>query len=311
MRIAIVGANAPHRSEDAWARAARSLGHNAEVFDVLRWTRRLGRLSIPFLVGSIERYQPDFLLFTRHATRLGTDSLRSIVAGRRSAVWYLDAETYPELIELARISGTLYLTSPDLIGPCRNQGIPAVRFLPQGVDPDNDFPSPVHRPGDRCDVSFVGSGQYPHRWPILAAVAEVAALQIRGPGWEGAPPGLPVAGGPVHGEVIAGAAVSLGANALPSQDHGLASASNRMWKVLGCGGAYLGRHVDGIQTLARHEEHCCWYRSIDDALEQLRALLDDPDRRRAMAERGRRHALAHHTYASRLSLLLAGEEFPI
>ena len=45
-----------------------------------------------------------------------------------------------------------------------------------------------------------------------------------------------MSGGPVHGrrlaEVIAAAAISLGANAHPEQDVARASASNRMWKVL-------------------------------------------------------------------------------
>lgn len=315
MRLAIVGASAPHRSEDAWARAARSLGHHSRVFDVLRWSRRLGGLSLPFLARSIERFEPDFILFTRHATRLGAERLRRLVARQPSAVWYLDAEPYAELIELARISGTLYLTSPDQLDDYRNRGVATVRFMPQGVDPDRDVPAPSHRPGDECDASFIGSGQYPHRWPLLSAIAAMATLQIRGPGWESAPAELPVVGGPVHGrrfaEVVAGASVSLGANALPGLDTSFGYASNRMWKIFGCGGAYLGRHVAGIEHFARQGEHCRWYRSIDDAVDQLRELLNDPDERNAMAARGRAHALDHHCYASRLSLLLAGQEYPL
>ena len=90
---------------------------------------------------------------------------------------------------------------------------------------------------------------------MLRAVAAVGRLQIRGPGWERAPADLPVAGGPVHGrrlaEVIRGAAISLGANAHPEQDADRASASNRMWKILGCGGFYLGPLGAGHRALRR------------------------------------------------------------
>ena len=110
--------------------------------------------------------------------------------------------------------------------------MPVVRFLPQGIDPDLDRPAATIRPEDRCEVSFIGSGPYPHRWPLLQAVAAVAELRIWGPDWETAPAGLPPSGGRVVGErfaqVVAASAVSLGANALPSQAGDFASASNRM-----------------------------------------------------------------------------------
>ena len=85
-------------------------------------------------------------------------------------------------------------------------------------------------------------------------MAQVSRLQIRGPGWRNAPSDLPVVGGPVYGkrlaQVIRGAAISLGASSHPGQDRDRFSASNRMWKVLGSGGFYLGRHVDGIESFA-------------------------------------------------------------
>jgi spore maturation protein CgeB len=84
-----------------------------------------------------------------------------------------------------------------------------------------------------------------------------------------------------------------------------------MWKIFGCEGAYVGPYVPGIEQFARPDEHCCWFRSVDDAVAQLAALLRDPDRRREMAARARAHALAHHTYEDRMRRLLCGEAYPL
>lgn len=108
---------------------------------------------------------------------------------------------------------------------------------------------------------------------------------------------------------IASATVSLGANALPDQAGDEASASNRMWKILGCGGYYLGPWVPGIDRFAIGGVHCAWYRSNDEAVAQVRAAMGDPAGCRRIADAGRAHALAHHTYAARLRLLLAGREY--
>ena len=235
--------------------------------------------------------------------------------GRRAAFWYFDPQPKPQVVALGRLVGRMYHTYLAQLGWYRGAGIEEVRFLPQGVDLARDRPA-AHAPSEfRCDASFVGSGQYPHRYAALRAVAAVCRLQLRGPGWESAPADLPVAGGPVHGyrlrQVIRGAAISLGASAHPEQDADRASASNRMWKVLGCGGFFLGAHVPDIEAFAAGGRHCAWYRSPADAAEQAMHYLAAPDERQRIAEAGRAHALRHHTYAHRVELLLAGREYEL
>ncbi|MES2125599.1 MAG: glycosyltransferase [Gemmatimonadota bacterium] len=314
-RLAVVGAWAPHRSEDAIVRAAKRLGLAAQPFDVLRHHRRFGALALPFLERSIERFDPDFILCTRHAWRLGAARLTRLFRGRRSAFWYFDAHEVPGVVELARLCDVMYTTYAGQREFYRRQGVPLVRFLPQALDRDLERPAPHALPRDRCEVSFVGSGQYPYRWPLLQQVAARFDLQIRGPGWDDAPGTLPVVGGAVYtsrlAEVIAGAAISLGANSVPAQDGEQASASDRMWKVMACGGAYLGPYVTGIESLAIDRVHCRWYRSTDDCLAIIAELLADDGSRRALAARGHEHALAHHTYDARLPLLLGDREFPL
>ena len=166
-----------------------------------------------------------------------------------------------------------------------------------------------------CDTSFVGSGQSRYRDDVLRAVSRVSRLQIRGPGWDRAPSDLPVAGGAVYGkrlaQVIRGAAISLGASSYPGQDSDRFSASNRMWKILGSGGFYLGQHVEGIETFAVGGEHCAWYQSAEEAATLTGHYLSQPSERERIGRAGRAHALAHHTYAHRLALLLQGKSYPL
>ena len=314
-RLAVLGAGAPHSDEMAYAAAARRLGLEARVFDVLAWHRRLRGLAPPLLERQVERFDPDFILCTREARRLGPARLARLFRHRATAMWHVDPLAQEGVLNLARQCGTLYITYANRRDAYRAAGVAIVRFLPQAMDPDRDVPAITTRRAYRCDVSFTGSGPYPYRWPLLRAVAGAFSLQIRGPGWQRAASGLPVVGKSVHGadfaKVVAGAFVSLGANAMAEQEFAYASASNRMWKVMGCGGAYVGPYVDGIDQFARDREHCRWFRSIDECLEQIGELIADPEARRTMAQHGHQHALAHHTYDHRMRMLLNGQEYPL
>ena len=311
----MLGAWAPHRSEDAIVRAARRLGLAAKPFDVLRQTRRFGRFARPFLERAVEHFKPDFILCTRHAWLLGPERLTRVMRGRASAFWYFDAHEAPGVADLARHCDAMYTTYANQRAHYHGLGVKVVRFLPQALDADLEKPAERVRPREVCDVSFVGSGQYCFRWALLELIAKHFALQIRGPAWESAPASLPVKGGPVYttrlAEVIAAAKVTLGANSVPAQGNEFASASDRMWKVMACGGAYVGPYVPGIESLAMDRVHCRWYRTPEECVAVIAELLADDVERRAMAARGRAHALAHHSYDARLPYLLSGSEYSL
>lgn len=315
VRLAIVGAGGARKTETAIARAARHLGIDVCQADVVRWRRRLGGWGTRLLERRLSAFNPDFVLFTRRGIGLGADAIERVVQGRRSAFWYFDLELNERVLQLGRLVDMTYLTCAPLRDPARAAGIGNVGYLPQAVDPWYDYPADSAPPAYRCDISFVGSGQYPDRYEVLRAVAQVGTLQIRGPRWRNAPRDLPVAGGAVHGRafarVVRGAAISLGANAFRAQQDELASASNRMWKILGCGGFYLGAWVPGIEQFAVGGEHCAWYRDAADAAKLARRYLDAEDERARIASAGREHALAAHTYAHRLRMILAGRSYPL
>jgi hypothetical protein len=313
MRIVVLGAGGARKTEASIVRAARTLGHTCRLVSAVRWRRLAGSFGHRIAAYRVESFEPDFLILTRHAIEVGEPTLRRVLRDRPSVFWYFDPQPKEKVVQLGRLVGSMYITYLAQVGWYQAAGIPDVRFLPQGVDPERDAPAESFPHQYGCETSFVGSGQYPYRYTVLRAIAGVSRLQIRGPGWDKAPADLPVAGGPVYGkrlaQVIRGAAISLGASAHAEQDLDRASASNRMWKILGCGGFYLGPYVRGIDHFAQDGVHCAWYGDADHAVELTRQYLEDPDLRQRIAHAGRSHALAHHTYAQRLELLLRGEGY--
>jgi hypothetical protein len=306
----VVGAGRTHKNEAAIARAVVKLGHVCRLVNAVSWRQNLGPISLPLLQRQIESFEPDALILSRHAMVLGPQRLRQLVRGRYSAFWYFDLRIppIPDVVALGHLVDIMYTTYLPQVETYRSLGIPNIMHLPQGMDPTLDSPARWIPARYRCPVAFIGNGNYAHRLAVLRAVNAVAELQIRGTGWRRADRDLPVVGGPVYGRAYAravgGAAISLGANSLPEMETQYASASNRMWKVMGCGGFYLGEWVDGIESFARGGEHCAWYRTPEEAAALVRHYLAAPAERQRIAAAGRRHALTHHTYANRVRLLL-------
>jgi glycosyl transferase family 1 len=315
MRILIIGAGGAFRTEASLARAARSLGHEATVHDALGWRRRAGPLAGPWLRWRADAFAPDYVICTRHAIAAGADTLTRLLRGRDSAFWYFDgiSPLPPRVIQLARLVARTFATTGYQTDAFATLGLES-HFLPQGMDPELDYPVTGFPAEVACDVSFVGSGQYRRRYRLLERMAQRFRLQVRGPGWEGAPPALAIRGGRVDGvaflEVVRGAAISLGIDALEEQRRERrGGTSNRLWKVLGAAGLYLGEYVPGVEEFARDGVHAVWYRSTEDAMAQAESLLGDPERRARIAAAGRAHVLAHHTCRHRLELLLARQGY--
>jgi hypothetical protein len=315
MRILILGAGGAHRTEASLARAAASLGHTVAVLDALGWRRRLRALGPSYLRWRTDRFEPDYLLCTRHAIAAG-DALQHILARRDSAFWYFDAASpLPRQVALlGRVTARVFVTYGHQVDAFLKAGAPAAHFLPQGMDPELDRPADACPAEYLCDASFVGSGQYPRRYDVLRAIARICRMQIRGPEWGGAPRDLPVVGGKVRGaefaRVVRGAAISLGVDALPEERaEGCGGTSNRLWRVLGAGGLFLGEYVAGVEAFAQDGEHAVWYRAPEEAVDLTGRLLADPAQRSRIAAAGRAHALAKHTYRHRLELLLAGQGY--
>jgi spore maturation protein CgeB len=249
---------------------------------------------------------------TRHAAGLDPAWRADLLRRCSSALWYFDpgVPIAEPVLRLAREVTWTFATYGHVVTAFGRAGA-AAAFLPQGMDPRLDRPADYVPNRYRTELVFIGSGQYPRRHPLLKRLAGEFQLQIRGPSWPG-DAGLPVAGERVRGAAFAqaagGAAVNLGIEALSidsRQPDG--GTSNRLWRVLGAGGCFLGEWVPGIESLARHDVHAMWFRSEDEAIDLARTLLGNPAHRRRLGETGRAHALARHTYQHRLALLLTGQ----
>jgi spore maturation protein CgeB len=314
MRIAIVGAGGRYKTERSLARAAASLGHRCRVVDVSSSFTRFRRLAAPVLRYRIESFEPEVIVLTSRAARLDSALIQRLGRRVRTCFWHIDLLLTSETWRLASAVQQTFVTCPPHIETLGQHGIQAW-FLPQAADPFLDRPAQRVPASYRCEVSFIGSGQYPERHPTLLAAAAAARLQIRGPGWENAPPGLPVVGGAVRGrrfaQAVGGAPISLGANAYRAQARWPSSLSNRMWKVMGCGGFFLSEEVAGSEHFARAGEHCDRFQGPDELRDRMHHYLANSDERARIAVAGRVHTLAHHTYAHRLPLLLDGRGYTI
>ena len=315
-RIVVFGAGGAHRTEAAIARGVRSLGHRCLLIDVPGTSRLLGRFAGRFIQWRIDQFGADTILLTRYAAALDDQTLIAVTRQRESSLWFFDLVERPaeRILRLGRAAGAVFVTCPSQIELYTEAGISSVKFLPQACDPAFDVPASYAPSRYRCDVSFIGSGQYRYRHELLRAVAGTCDLQIRGPGWDSVRD-LPVVGGTIRGarfsRVVRGASISLGANATEQQWSARACTSNRLWKVLGCGGFYLGPRVPDVNRLARGGEHCVWYDSNAEAVDLIRHYLADHSGRADIAAAGLAHALAAHTYAHRLQLLLSGVAYPL
>jgi hypothetical protein len=315
-RIVIFGTGGAHRTEEAIARGARSLGHRCLLIDVPSTYRLLGRLAGRFIRWRIDLFGADTILLTRYASPLDDQTLAALTRGRESVLWFFDLVDRPaeRILRMGRAAESMFVTCPSQIGLYTDAGIASVKFLPQACDPAFDTPAQYVPEGYRCDASFIGSGQYHYRHQLLRAVAETCNLQIRGPGWD-AGTSLPVVGGAIRGrrfsQIVRGASISLGANATEQQWSARACTSNRLWKVLGCGGFYLGPQVPDVNHLARGGEHCVWYGSNAEAVELVQHYLGDQSARARIAAAGLAHVHAAHTYAHRVELLLSGQAYPL
>ncbi len=316
MRLLILGAGGPHRTETALLRAAQALGHEAKLLDALRLRRVTRQLAGRVVSWRADRFEPDFILCTRHAISAGEPALARLLRGRPSAFWYFDALSPlpPRVVALARLVERVFSTYTYQVDAFRAVGVAEAHFLPQGVDPLESPAAAVADEEFRCDLSFIGSGQYLRRHPILRAFATVGRLQIRGPNWHAAPADLPVVGGAVRGapfqRVVQAASISLGIDALETQrqERG-GGTSNRLWQVLGAGGFFLTERVGGMERFVVDGAHVVGFGPVEEGVELARHHLRDAAARRRIATAGQAHALAEHTYAHRLARLLGGQGY--
>jgi spore maturation protein CgeB len=174
-------------------------------------------------------------------------------------------------------------------------------YLGLGFDPGFYRPLPDAR-GPRSRLAFAGTNE-PLRARALDAVGDLG-LALRGPGWPG---------GPVFGDELvrffSNADIALNVHQFfgepPETGRYGTGANQRVFELAGIGTVQL---VDAKTDIARHfiddSEIVVCHDNAELRAQAIR-LLDAPEERRAIGERGRARALKEHTWRHRLDELLS------
>ena len=198
----------------------------------------------------------------------------------------------------------------------KRAGANAVTYLPMAADPT------VHRPcaltdAERleygADVSFVGAG-YPNRRAVLPRwVSKEWTFKLWGNEWEGAVDLVPVlqrGGTRIDTEtcmkVFNATAINLNLHSCAGDtlDPNADFVNPRTFELAACGAFQLSDERSLLPELFTEDE-VVRFQSVEDVPTLIRAWLNEPDRRRAVAEAARRRVIRHHTYEHRMKELLA------
>ena len=133
MRIVILGAGGARKTEASIARAARSLGHACRLVNVVGWQRYSGSWSPRIIKFLTDEFEPDFLVLTRSAVRLGESTVKSLIRRRQSIFWYFDPQPNEDVLTLGRLVGRMCITYLAQVDAYRSAGVDLVTFLPQAV----------------------------------------------------------------------------------------------------------------------------------------------------------------------------------
>ena len=271
------------------------------------------------------QFRPD-LLVAMKGTRISRRTLAAVrAAGIRTAAWTMD-DPYELERYLAWCDNfdVVFTNEPRCLGAYAACGAEA-RLLAHAHDPAVHRPDPAAAgsPSYASDVCFIGAA-YPERVRLIKAAAPfLARVRTVLIGDWGAHrrdlPGVRILDGFAPEKEAArfysGAKIALNIHRRPDElagehfDHaalGADGVNSRTFEIAGCGAFQLADAGRG--ELARHFEPG---RELDtfsgeaELTAKLARWLADESGRRAVAAAGRRRALAEHTYARRMSGLLA------
>jgi spore maturation protein CgeB len=290
-----------HQVGPALEAAFRSLG--AAVIPVEVKTRGLGRLAGRTLgrrLGAALRQRPDLVLSFK-AGELDPALIGELRGGSaaRWANWFPDG---PQELELSLRIGAGYdrtfLFDSSMVDRHRALGRPA-EYLGLGFDPA--LFRPIPEPGPPIPLVFVGSPD-PDRDLALGSVADLG-LACFGPGRPE---------GPVFGDrlvrLLSRAAVALNVHVWfgsdPTTGRYGTGANQRVYEIAGVGRCQLCDAKADLLRAFEEDREIVLYRTVPELREKAMALLADPARAAELGERGRRRALAEHTWAHRVRELV-------
>jgi spore maturation protein CgeB len=281
-----------------------------------RWD--LGRLN-KRLLGIAQSYKPDLFL-EAGGWNILPDTINILRRMRiQTALWTIDAPRIFGPIRAAAPSYDFVFTGgSEAYELLKDSHIKHLSWLPFACDPDFHKPmklSPIDNKKYGCDVCFVGSGWaglYPFRRQLLEQLID-HNLGIWGPGWETLSPLSPlkkyIRGGEIKPrdwvKIFSASKIVFHSHYRdPSGKIPCYQAAPRVYEALACGAFLVVDKQPDVLRLFKPGEDLAVF---DDA-EELRSLvtyyLQNPKEAEKIARRGKKKALAHHTYRHRIKEIL-------
>lgn len=190
---------------------------------------------------------------------------------------------------------------------------------------DHAFDPDLHRPVRltqedvaryQCDVSFIGTWSQKKEKVLthLAIMRPNVRLRVWGAQWERANPNGPLASrienravlGTEYVRAISASSINLGI--LSEQRHGSSDGdkiTSRTFHTPACGGFMLHERTDEVLAIFEDGSSIVCYGHDSEMIERIDEYLDAPDRRLAIAERGRCIVESKHSWDVRIQEILS------
>ncbi|HRT71198.1 MAG TPA: glycosyltransferase, partial [Syntrophales bacterium] len=270
------------------------------------------------ILGIIDREKPD-CVFTLKGERLSPTLMKRIRrSGCRTILWITTSLLEDWMVPFARSHDYVVTNVEEQIEYFRGRGVRNITWVPQGFDPsffgiergktDDD--------GKPCtDVAMIGSMGQPNykRRCEMVILLRRAGIDVKwwGPRLAREVRNIPYFLGGVHrawagrevymkdfADVIRHTRIFIGQDADRSMEG--RSLSNRVFAVLGCGGFYLCRRTQGVESLFNVGSELAVFDNKVDMLDKIHYYLSHAEERKQIALEGQKKVLSHYTYKQQM-----------
>lgn len=326
MRVVIVGRSKQLISAETGLRAAmKRLGHEVILVDDRKLRQRIGsRAGTRWLLARIRLFRPERVIFFKphDVDEFGFEAARERA---KLSMWYRDLTPPPDpmlerLTVRARHVHDVFLTAGGQADEWAARGVPTPKWLPNAADRELDQPQPADS-RFACDIAFMGRGISPgedlSRAEFLVELSRKYHVRVWGQNWGRWARELNWDGTAAYGvdfaRICASARIVLDIQpALWVQaNYDQYYSSNRMVKVLACGGFCLSQGGAALRQLFREGEHCGWYYTFEEGHAQIERYLSDDRLRAEVRRNAREYVWQHHMMENRVDNLLTGEPFRV
>lgn len=321
MRVVIVGRRKKLIAAESGLYAAiKRMGHDVILIDDRKLRQRIGRRAgNEWLRWRVRGFRPDRVIFFKNHD-VDVEVMREIADRTATSMWFRDLTVPPdpEMIVRAAVVDAPFITAGGQVEAWRAGGVRNPMWLPNAADRDMDRPVPAD-PRFACDIAFMGRGVSPgrdhSRSEFLVRLSKRFHVRVWGQQWEPWARDLNWDGTAAYGEdfarVCSSAKIVLDIQPSLWERSGYDPlySSNRMVKVMACGGFCLSQGGPGIQRLFREGEHAAWYEADEQALAQIEKYMADDGLREHVRVSGQRLVREHHMLDNRVHNLVVGEPF--